>query len=227
MNTPAIRGQVCLVNGSLRGLKASSFRFLSRVGKLLGDGNVDITRISVRAHLPNGYPEDTLAAVNSAETVVLAFPLFVYCLPGGFMRFLEEWARHASIHPAPRRTRVYAIVNSGSALPETNEEAIRVIKHFCSRLGLQWRFAIAIGGGMAVQAMAFMDLRLRKAMMSIAADIRAGSCEPVDNIPLKPLLPRILMDTVREYLDRNSLKDASAAISLRQGASAPRATPNG
>ncbi len=92
---------------------------------------------------------------------------------------------------------------------------------------LQWRFAIAIGGGLAVQAMAFIDLRLRRAMRSIAADIQTGTCEPADDMLLKPILPPILMETVKEHLDRNSLKEATAAISFRQGANASRSTPRG
>lgn len=96
---PTGRLRVCLVNGSLRGPKATSHRLLARLEGLLDPARVDIAHVSVRAKLPNGYPEETVASLHSADAVVLAFPLFSYCLPGAAIRLLEEWARYAKCPP--------------------------------------------------------------------------------------------------------------------------------
>jgi len=207
MTGSAGRLHVCLVNGSLRGPKATSRRLLARLERFLDPAQVDVAHISVRAKLPNGYPEETLAALSAADAVVLAFPLFSYCLPGATIRLLEEWARYADAHTATRRTRVYVLVNCGYADPKVNAEAIRVVRNFCARLGLEWRFAIEIGCGPAVVMAAPIDLKLRRALKSLAADLQEAAPAARDDVFLRPLLPRILMDTIRQSLDRKALRE--------------------
>jgi hypothetical protein len=204
---PAGRLRVCLVNGSLRGPKATSHRLLARLERLLDPAQVDVAHISVRAKLPNGYPEETAASLDSADAVVLAFPLFSYCLPGATIRLLEEWAHYTGAHPATRHTRVYVLVNCGYADPKVNAEAIRVVRNFCARLGLEWRFAIAIGCGPVVVMAAPVDLRLRRALKSMAADLQTAAPGARGDVLLWPLLPRILMETVRTSLDRRALRE--------------------
>lgn len=206
---PAGPLRVCLVNGSLRGPKASSNRFLARIERFLDPAKIEVAHLSVRAKLPNGYPEETVASLNSADAVVLAFPLFSYCLPGATIRLLEEWARYAKFRPAGGGTRVYVLVNCGYADPKVNEEAIRVVRNFCVRLGLDWRFAVAIGCGPAVLMTAPIDLRLRRALKSVAEDIQTRGREPRGDLSIRPMLPKVLMDTVRTSLDRRALREAT------------------
>ncbi len=88
MTTVTTKRYVCLVNGSLRGEKASSHHFLSRVAKhLVANGHV-VTRIAVQPGAGVHYAAETLKVLNEAAAVVLAFPLYGYCLPGGLMRLL-------------------------------------------------------------------------------------------------------------------------------------------
>ncbi|MEN6368409.1 MAG: hypothetical protein ABFD77_01765 [Thermotogota bacterium] len=205
---PAGLLRVCLVNGSLRGPKASSNHFLACLERFLDPAKIEVAHLAVRAKLPNGYPEETLARLSAADAVVLAFPLFSYCLPGATIRLLEEWAHYADAHPAAKHTRVYVLVNCGYADPKVNDEAIHVVRNFCARLGLEWRFAIEIGCGPAVLMLAPIDLRLRRALQSMAADLQTTAPEAKDNVYLWPLLPRILMDTIRQSLDRKALREA-------------------
>ncbi len=201
------RLHVCLVNGSLRGPKATSRRLLARLERLLDPAQVEASHISVRAKLPNGYSEETLAALHASDAVVLAFPLFSYCLPGATIRLLEEWARYSKCSTAAGNTRVYVLVNCGYANPKVNAEAIRIARNFCVRLGLEWRCAIAIGCGPAVLMTAPIDLRLQRALRSVAADIQMGGSEPKGDLLIRPMLPKVLMDAVRLSLDRRALRE--------------------
>ena len=207
MSGPTGRLRACLVNGSLRGPKATSRRLLGRLERFLDPAQVDVAHISVRAKLPNGYPEETLAALSAADAVILAFPLFSYCLPGATIRILEEWKRYADAHAATRRTRVYVLVNCGYPDPRVNAEAVRVVRNFCARLGLDWRFAIEIGCGPVVVMTSPIDLRLRRALKNMATDLEAPAPAARGDILLWPLLPRILMDTIRQSLDRKALRE--------------------
>lgn len=208
MSTPRPRSSdsphlpVCLVNGSLRGRKASSLRFLSMVDKRLSRRGIVAERVAVRARVPHGYLADLLGTLDQAGAVVLAFPLFNYCLPSGLMRLLEAWAGWEGRRPGPRPTRVYAIVNCAYPVPETNLEAMSVMRHFCDRLGLQWRGAIAIGGGPVAALTASVDVRLHRAIGRIVADIESEEGGPMEDAFLRPLLPRAIMDGFREHYDR-------------------------
>lgn len=214
MSGEAQGGRVCLVNGSLRGRKATSNRLLDGVARRLDAAGVASVRVAVRGRPGDAYPDETLAALAGADAVVLAFPLYAYCLPGGLMRLLEEWARYAERRRADGHTKVYAIVNCGFVLPETNAEAVRVVRNFSARLGLEWRFAVAVGAGPAVVATRAVDLRLRRATRRMVTDIGGEAGGRVGDVYLRPLLPRIIMDLVREHLDRKSfveLADAAAS----------------
>lgn len=111
------------------------------------------------------------------------------------------------VPPAAGGTRVYVVVNCGYADPKVNAEAIRVVRNFCARLGLEWRFAVEIGCGPVVVMAAPVDLRLRRALKSMAADLEAPAPAARDDVLLWPLLPRVFMDTICQSLDRKALRE--------------------
>lgn len=192
---------VCLINGSQRGDKASSNHFLSSVEKhLVAKGHV-VIRVAVEPGSGYRYPAETLRVLNDAAAVVLAFPLYGYCLPGGLMRLLEAWAAYAGPHPPRAGLRFYAIVNCGFVVPQTMGEAIRVIKHFCARAGLEHRFSLAVACGPVAVMTEFLDRRLHRAYGAIAADVDLQGHEPLRDVYVRPLVPRVFMDSIREFLD--------------------------
>jgi putative NADPH-quinone reductase len=94
------------------------------------------------------YPDDALSAMRNADVIVMAFPLFVYSLPGALVRLLEDyWICFRNAGDRHTAARMYAIVNCAFTEPEINEDAIRVVKSFCRKLGITWRFAVSIGCG--------------------------------------------------------------------------------
>ncbi len=198
--------KICFINGSLMGKKSSSLVFLNDLQKLFPKSEYEKEFIAVKSKIKEGYPEDAIKKIAAADAVLMAFPLYSYCLPGGLMRLLEEYYHYAKNNPYNKNARVYAIVNCGFVLPETNTEAIRVMKNFCQRLSINWRFAVAIGCGPAVIMTKFIDLKLRRTFKNILLDSRSDDLDQKDNVFIKPILPRIIMDTVRQHLDRNALK---------------------
>lgn len=214
MNASVTR-PVCLLNGSLRGEAASSYRFLTRLETRLAALQVPTCHVAVRGGAAAHYEDAALAALDEAVAVVVACPLYGYCLPGGLMRLLESWARYATSHPAPRRPRLYAIVNCGYVVPETMTEAIRVLQHFCARVGLEFRFAVAIAGGPITLMTSPVHGRLRRALNAIAIDIHARSLDRRPDHFIKPIVPRILMDCVREFLDWRVQRDIRKSAESR------------
>jgi len=200
--------RICFVNGSLRGKDASSLKFLHGVEKLLGDKEFEKPFITVKAMVRGGYPEETLRIMGSAHALVIAFPLFSYTLPGAMMRLLEDYCAYLRKNGGrSENAKVYAIVNCAFAAPETNAEAIRVVRNFCKRAGLEWRFALSIGCG-PVAALAgripFLNMRIRKGFSEIADDIRHGRSEAKATFMVKPFISKAILIAIRDRMERKA-----------------------
>lgn len=198
---------ICLINGSLRGKEASSLVFLNQVNKRLSNNKYSKNIITVKGKIENGYPGQTFIDMAQADAIVLIFPLFSYGLPGALMRLLEDYYhyRKSSIK-GNEETRIYAIINCGFPRPQIINEAIRVIKNFCNRLSLNWRFGICIGGGPAVAAISkvpFLQMNLKKAFEEIVLDMESESQEEKQNYYIKPLVPEPILLYIKAQYEKN------------------------
>jgi hypothetical protein len=199
--------RVCLLNGSLKGEMASSLEFLKRVSASMKD-DVHIDRITMKSGVNAGCRRETLAAVANADAVVMAFPLFSYSLPGALTRFLEDfycYVREGVGYNS--RAKIYAVINCGFPEPGIIEEAIRVVRNFCTRLGLNYRFAIAIGSGPATvmtMKVPFLNPRLKKAFMDLAKDARGERTVTTEDIFIKPIIPKAILIKVKERYEKKS-----------------------
>lgn len=197
---------VCLINGSLRGKNASSLALLTDVDRAMRDGEYDKTVITVRARVKGSYPEDVLRSMARADALVLVFPLYDYGLPGALTRLLEDFYRFARAGSFERkRAKVYVIVNCGFPRPEITGEAVRVVRNFCRRLSLDWRFAIRIGGGPAVVMMRrlpLLDGGLKRAIAEIATDLGSGDTEVPNDYLIRPVIPEPILLAIKGYYER-------------------------
>lgn len=198
---------VCIVNGSLRGEKAASLRFLRDLSLSLPDAEYRKTLVTVKARVRDSYPAETLGCLARADAIVLVFPLHNYGLPGALMRLLEDYHRYAASGGDRRRgTRVYAIVNCAFPRAEkTTGEAIRVLRNFCRRLSLDWRFAICIGTGpvvVATKGIPFLYRKLKRAYAGIAADIAGNDTGARADVVVKPVIPESVIAMIRRHYER-------------------------
>jgi hypothetical protein len=197
---------ICLVNGSLRGKEASSLEFLKDIESRLPDTEYNKTFLTVKATLKESYPANILKDIACADTIVFAFPLHNYGLPGALMRLLEDYYQYIKAsNKYNKDAKVYMIVNCGFFRPEINEEAIRVMKNFSKRLSLNWRFAICIGTGPVVvmtKKVPFFDLKLKRAYAEIISDIKSSSREKRDNYLIRPLIPAPILIRIKNYYEK-------------------------
>lgn len=205
MNAPV--QHICLVNGSLRGWKASSLQFLLDVSRRLPDDRYRKTIITVRASAAHDYPSETLACMADADALVFVFPLYGYGLPGALMRLLEEFHAYVQAsHVYHRESRVYVVVNCGYPRPElTTGEAVRVMRNFCRRLCLNWRFAVCVGTGPVVvltKRLPLLDRRLKQALDAISQDIAGEAAQPPADVFIRPLIPEGIIRRIKEYYER-------------------------
>ena len=183
---------ICLINGSLRGKEASSLVFLNYINGMLADTEFNKDIINVRAKVKESYPEDNLKTISRADAIIMVFPLFTYGIPGALMRLLEDFYLYAKGNGYNKAAGIYIVVNCGFPRPEIMAELIRVMKNFCRRLSLNWRFAICMGAGpvaaMTVKA-PLLNMKYKRAFSAIVSDIKNGDTGQKDNYFIKPLIP--------------------------------------
>jgi multimeric flavodoxin WrbA len=200
--------RVYFLNGSLRGEKASSLEFLKRVSAGMNAADFHVDRLTVKAVVNGRYPHETLAVMANADAVVIAFPLFVYTLPGALTRFLEDFYSYAQEGERyNKRAKVFAIINCGFPEPWIIEEAVRVVKNFCARLGLSYRFAIAIGGGpvtVMTMKVPFLNPRLKKAFTGIVKDVGGDETAQKEDVFVKPIIPKAILIKIKEHYEKKS-----------------------
>lgn len=197
---------ICFINGSLRGKEASSLQFINEINRMLSDAEHNKEFITVRARLKGSYPEDILKSMSRANAMIMAFPLFSYGIPGALMRLLEDYYGYIkSGNEYNKDAKVYVVVNCGFPRPKINEEAVRVMKNFCQRLFLDWRFAICIGSGpvaAATQKVPLLSLKLKKAFNEIAQDVKNGNHEKKENYYIKPVLPEPIILMIKAQFEK-------------------------
>lgn len=198
---------ICLVNGSLRGKKAASLEFLNDLELRLPDSACNKILLTVRARVKESYPENMLESMAHADAIVFVFPLHNYGLPGALMRLLEDYYQYIRTgSECNKNAKVYAIVNCAFPRPgATTGESIRVMQNFCTRLSLNWRFAICIGTGPVVvmtKRVPFLYPKLKKAYVKIASDIQCDDNEKRDNYMIKPIIPEAIIAMIRRHYEK-------------------------
>jgi hypothetical protein len=162
----------------------------------------------VKAVVNGRYSHETLAVMANADAVVMAFPLFCYSLPGALTRFLEDFYFYAKEGERyNKRAKVFAIINCGFPEPWIIEEAIRVVRNFCARLGLSYRFAIAIAAGpvtVMTMKVPFLNPRLKKAITGIAKDVESDETARREDVFIKPIIPKAILIKIKEHYENKS-----------------------
>ncbi len=181
-----------IINASPRQSNETTSAFLSELAekKLKAEG-VDMERTVVIKSLQT-ETQTAFNAMRDADCLLFIFPLYIFCLPGLLIRFLQGYAAYQAQHPGTGTQRVYAIVNYGFPEPEINLEAIRVIASFSRHIGAEFGFGVGIGGGPMIAQT--KDAPFMKPLFNgfEEAIIRMAKGESGDNAMLSPRVPRWL-----------------------------------
>lgn len=189
---------IVLINASPKINEPSASKyFIDTVGGCIEEVAANKVFIDVRQSFAKLKTQDDFKTISEADAIIIAFPLYIFCLPGMLMRFLEDYYQfYAENGGVEGKAKVYAIVNCGFPEPGINLEAVRVIKSFCHHVKARFRFGILVGsGGMLLGAKdaPFMKKTIRdlqEAFLSIARDIESNGLEYIDNINISINIPR-------------------------------------
>jgi len=137
-----------------------------------------------------------LQAVDQADTLVLAFPLYVDSLPYLATLALERIAAHRQTQAEPAPGSFLAIANCGFPEVAHNATAIAICKQFSEEAGYAWAGGLALGMGGAIAGRALSEVGGMAHNVIAALDLAAeaiaqGIAVPEEAITLmaKPFIP--------------------------------------
>lgn len=142
---------IVLLNGSPKGNGGSSGSFGNYIlSRIPADGST-IEKHHVEKALKRTDAWDNLVkAVNSADCVILTFPLYWDSTPSHLTKALELLRADRAGKKAGKKQSFYIIVQNGFPEPWHNETAIEICKCFSVEAGFEWKGALNLGGGGAI-----------------------------------------------------------------------------
>jgi hypothetical protein len=183
---------IVFMNGSPKvNEEAVSKYIVQAMGNLFDSDTANKTFINVRESIMNHKTHEDFETLSHADAIIIAFPLYIFCLPGVLMRFLEDYD-HFFIENkiGSRNAKVYCIVNCGFPEPDINLEAVRVIRSFSGHIHAKFRFGVLIGGGgmlLGAKDAPFMKKTMRSindAFSSIVKDIQSEDSDRTSNFSI-------------------------------------------
>jgi multimeric flavodoxin WrbA len=138
-----------------------------------------------------------LEAVQTADLVTLAFPLYVDSLPAPVVEALERIAQHRQNQPGSHRQLFAAIANSGFPEARHNMIALAICEKFAQQAGFEWAGSLALGGGQGlIHGTPLSELDGRGNALKMALDMAAKALAQGHAIPTlaqeylaKPAIP--------------------------------------
>ncbi len=151
------RRKALLLIGSPKGAKSTSRVLGTALMARLEAGGVETVEMTAAQALRSTEEQHRLhKAVDAAELLVIAFPLYVDELPAPLIQALELVAdRRKGLLPAspvagPAIQKVAAIVQCGFPEARQNEAAIAIVRQFAKEAGFEWAGGLAMGMGGAI-----------------------------------------------------------------------------
>ena len=134
-----------------------------------------------------------LDAVDAADLVTLAFPLYVDSMPAPVIEMLERLAEHRRGREG-RPQAFAAIANNGFPESAHNVTALAICETFARQAGFEWAGSLALGGGQMLDGAPLTGgrtARIRQALDLAARALAEGQAIPTAAQELldKPVVP--------------------------------------
>lgn len=194
----SVKRAVLLV-GSPRTKKSTSASLGGYLFEQLAERGVEIETIQLYTSINS--PErikNMFSAIDAADLVVLAFPLYVDSLPAPVISALEKISEHRKLNRIP--IRFAAISNCGFPEAKHTDTALAICTEFARQNGFSWMGGLALGGGEGlVHGTPLKDLDGRVIPIKQALELSAASLADGQPIPqsardlmAKPIIPNWL-----------------------------------
>lgn len=137
-----------------------------------------------------------LDAVDAADLVTLAFPLYVDTLPAPVTEALERIAKHRQGRDSSRRQLFTAVANCGFPEAYQTATALAICEIFARQAGFVWAGSLSLGGGEMINGASLaeaggMTIRIRKSLELAGEALVQGQAIPqaAQDMMAKPVVP--------------------------------------
>ena len=187
-----------LLVGSPRTRKSSSHSLGSYLFEQLAAHDVRTETMHIHTSLRSpARMRALLEAVQAADLVLLAFPLYVDSLPAPLIEALERIAAHRATQPPTHPQRLAVIANCGFPEAQHNATALAICATFARQAGFEWAGSLALGAGEGIvhgAPLSELDGRayaLKKALELAAEALLAGAPIPqaAADLMARPIIP--------------------------------------
>jgi multimeric flavodoxin WrbA len=185
-----------LLIGSPRTRKSTSASLGGYLFEQLNARGIETQTIQIYTSINSQERLSTLyEAIDHADLVVLAFPLYVDSLPAPVIAALEKIAAHRKVNPTG--IRFAAIANCGFPGANHNETALAITAEFARQTGLTWLGGLALGAGEGiVHGVPLNELDGRAIPLKASLDVAAEALANGQRIPqaardllARPIIP--------------------------------------
>lgn len=201
-----MRRSVILLNGSLRGQASTSHFLLNLMEARINGGSGKPHREALSLGSLTSGVSEFAARIEGCDALVIALPLFCYCVPAGLLRLLVELNKRSTPRRAPE---LFAIVYSGAPLRRVNAEALRVLRVFAAKSGWCWGGSLVVGGGLLFKIAArfpFFCRGLERHLSAMADAVRGERGAPRKESFVRPPIPLFVTSFIRNFSDRSAIR---------------------
>jgi multimeric flavodoxin WrbA len=187
-----------LLVGSPRTHKSSSHSLGGYLFDRLAEANVQTETFYIHTSLYSPERMQALMeAVDAADLVMLAFPLYVDSLPAPVIAAMERIAAARRAGNGAPHGRFAALANCGFPEAAHNRTALAICETFARQAGFDWAGALSLGAGEGlVHGATLADasgpaIPIRKALNLAAAALAQGEAIPQSAVDLlaRPIMP--------------------------------------
>jgi multimeric flavodoxin WrbA len=164
-----------------------------------------------------------LDAVDAADLVTLAFPLYVDSLPAPVIEALERIAAHRQRRDPSHRQLFTAIANCGFPEAYQTATALAICETFARQAGFEWAGALALGGGQMINGAPLAQgggktIPIRKSLELAAEGLVQGQAIPkaAQDLLGKPIVPHWVYRLMGGFGWKQQAKRYGAQKLLRQ-----------
>lgn len=175
--------KIMMIDGSPKVSKSNSEYFLNILSDFIESKDIVKYKLSKKVDY-----EDIIKEINTIDTLVFAFPLYVDSLPSHVLEFLS--ILEDNFKEELKDITVYVIANCGFYEGNQNKIALKIMRCWCKKMNLKWGQGIGIGAGEMMGGLSNVPMgkgpntSLGLALEDLARNINEGSSgEDIFTIP--------------------------------------------
>jgi len=176
--------RVLLLIGSPRGAQSTSASLGSYLLSEMEKQGAETGVINLYQYMKSDEGRNDLVdAVNQADILVFASPLYIDCLPAPVIAVLEMIRDRRMVSQPPWRQRLIALVNSGFPEPEQNATALAIYRQFAKEAEFGWAGGLAFAPGAVINGKPLGDAGFAARNARKSLEIAAGALVRGEPVP--------------------------------------------